>query len=644
MGVTTDLGSFSEIFAADGPLAGNLSAYRPRSGQLAMAEDIADAVSEQSPLCAEAGTGVGKTYAYLVPLLLDGRRAIVATHTRSLQDQLYFGDLPRLQQALGMACSVALLKGRSNYYCHYRAETAKPHSKTDEARLAGLKHWVAQHESGDLDQYDGLPADWSLKSQVTSTSENCLGQECPFIDKCCVNQARIRATKAQVVIANHHLLAADLALKDRGFGDLLARAHSIVVDEAHKWPDVLGLFFGFSLSSFQLREVFRDAESVGGALTPLMPLFDDLLAEATALQRLIPTSPDRIARSELLRDSKTQSRFTALREQLAELAKRAADVALEVEEAAIATRLADLSANALSWEGADPAHAICWAQRTGRGFSLSALPLDVSHLSRSGFESQRASWLFVSATLSVAGDFRYFTERLGLEDVRCERYPSPFDYIYQGRLYVPDAMGPPAFGRAHTEAVLEQAMPLLDAADGGAFVLCTSRRAVGEAAAYLSQHGRWRVFEQGTEANGLLLERFRRDQHAILVGAASFWEGVDVPGHALRLVVIDRLPFSSPQDPVHAARKKLAEEQGKSSFGSVDLPPAAVSLQQAVGRLLRTEADRGIVMLGDTRLVSKGYGRTLRASLPPLPLIRRQSEAVDFLSEVRSSIPHGDAG
>lgn len=633
------LSEFPDIFAADGPLAGNLKAYRPRSGQVAMAEDIADAIHMQAPLCAEAGTGVGKTYAYLVPLLRDGRRAIVATHTRSLQDQLYFGDLPRLQQALGVNCSVALLKGRANYYCHYRAESAKPYNKTDEARLAGLKHWVAQHESGDLDQYDGLPADWSLKSQVSSTSENCLGQECPFIDKCCVNQARIRATKAQIVVANHHLLAADLALKDQGFGDLLARAHSIVVDEAHKWPEVLGLFFGFSLSSFQLREVFRDAEAVGGAFTQLMPLFDDVLDEATALQRLIPTSPDRIARTELLRESRVHARFTALREALAELAKAAADAALEVEEAAIAGRLADLSANALSWEGADIAQAICWAQRSGRGFSLSALPLDVSQLSQSGFESQRASWLFVSATLSVAGDFRYFTERLGLEDVRCERYPSPFDYVYQGRLYVPDAMGVPAFGREHTEAVLEQALPLLEAADGGAFILCTSRRAVTEAAEFLARHGRWRVLEQGTEANGLLLERFRRDEHAVLVGAASFWEGVDVPGHALRLVVIDRLPFTSPQDPVHAARKKRAEDEGKSSFGAVDLPPAAVSLQQAVGRLLRTEDDRGIVMVGDTRLVSKGYGRTLRASLPPLPLIRRQSEAVDFLNEVRREIP-----
>ncbi len=632
-----DIENFSEIFAENGPLAANLPGYRTRSGQVAMAEDIADAIQAQSVLCAEAGTGVGKTYAYLVPALLDGRRVIVATHTRSLQDQLFFGDLPRLKQALNVEFNAALLKGRSNYYCHERAERARGVTAEDEYLLAGLNAWVSQHESGDLDQYDGLPADWSLKSQVTSTSENCLGQECPFIDKCCVAKARTRAAKAQVVVANHHLLAADLALKDQGFGDLLARAHTVVVDEAHKWPEVLGLFFGFSLSSYQLRDLHRELTHTG-ALSGLQQEMDAVLEAATALQRLIPASQERVSREALLQDHAAQQRFTEIREALSQVAKAAADKAAEVDEVVLARRVSDAAINALNWEGADAANAICWAQRSGRGFSLNALPLDVSSLSQAGFASQQASWLFVSATLSVAGDFQYFQERLGLVDARCERYPSPFDYVYQGRLYVPDTLGDPQHGLVHTQAVLDAARPLIAAADGGAFVLCTSRRAVVEAANILRDWDEWRVLEQGTEANGLLLERFRRDGHAVLVGSTSFWEGVDVPGDALRLVVIDRLPFTSPQDPVHAARQKLARQRGQSPFNAVDIPPTAVALQQAVGRLLRTETDRGVVMVGDARLVSKGYGRTLRSSLPPLPLVRSQWEVVEFLEDVRANM------
>ncbi len=632
-----EIESFEALFAADGPLATNLKGYRMRSGQVAMAEDIADAISAQSVLCAEAGTGVGKTYAYLVPALLDGQRVIVATHTRSLQDQLFFGDLPRLKQALGIEFSAALLKGRSNYYCHERADRARGDTAEDEYLLAGLAEWVSRHDSGDMDQYDGLPADWSLKSQVTSTSENCLGQDCPFIDKCCVARARTRAAKAQVVVANHHLLAADLALKDQGFGDLLARAHTVVVDEAHKWPEVLGLFFGFSLSSYQLRDLHRELSQTG-VLKSLQTEMDAVIDASTALQRLIPASQDRISREGLLRDKAAHQRFTELRDALALVAKAAAEKATEVDEVVLARRVADVALNSLNWEGADTANAICWAQRSGRGFSLNALPLDVSGLSQAGFASQQASWAFVSATLSVAGSFQYFQERLGLSDARCERYPSPFDYVYQGRLYVPGGMGDPQHGPQHTAAVLQAARPLISAADGGAFILCTSRRAVTEAANMLREWGDWRVLEQGTEANGLLLERFRRDGHAILVGSASFWEGVDVPGNALRLVIIDRLPFTSPQDPVHAARQKLARERGQSPFSTVDIPPAAVALQQAVGRLLRTESDRGVVMVGDTRLVTKGYGKTLRASLPPLPLVRAEHEVVEFLEDIRAGM------
>lgn len=602
-----------------------------------MAEDVAEAMRAQSILCAEAGTGVGKTFAYLVPALQDGRRVIIATHTRNLQDQLYFNDIPRLLQALNMQAPVALLKGRANYYCHERADKAQGQQQRDEVILADLHQWAARHDSGDLDQYDGLPADSPLRSQVTSTSDNCLGQDCPFLDKCCVNRARSRAARAQLVVANHHLLAADLALKDQGFGDLLARAHAVVVDEAHKWPDVLGLFFGLSLSSYQLRDVHRELRAMP-SLSGHLPALDEVLARADALQRLIPADQERTARDELLRDPRFHDALVALRDCLQPVSRAVEAQAQEVVEQVLARRLLDLATHASVWLQADAAQAICWAQRSPRGFSLQMQPLDVRPLSQAGFASQQAAWLFVSATLSVAGDFRFFQERLGLEDERCERYPSPFDYAYQGRLYIPESTAETGFGQGHTDFVLDCAWPLLEAAEGGAFVLCTSRRAVGEAARRLRRDGPWRVLEQGTEANGLLLERFRRDGHAILVGSASFWEGVDVPGDALRLVIIDRLPFISPQDPIHAARRRMALDRGQSPFSTVDLPPAAVALQQAVGRLLRTEQDRGVVMIADTRIVAKSYGRTLRDSLPPLPLTRDRDAVCEFLADVRAGM------
>lgn len=624
----------AEVFASSGPLATALDGYRERAGQLAMAEDLEQALQRREHLVAEAGTGVGKTFAYLVPVMRSGQRTIIATHTRSLQDQLYFGDIPRLRRALGQSLDLALLKGRSNYYCHQRADQAQAKNQSQAEELAGLRLWVGSHDSGDLDQYDGLPADWPLKSQVTSTADNCLGLECPFIDKCCVNKARQRAARAQVVVVNHHLLAADLALKDQGFGDLLARADNVIVDEAHKWPEVLGLFFGFTLSSYRLRDWYTDWQKLDPAWPELADPADAVLQALEQLQRSIPSRSERVGRDELLQDARFSQRLEELHQALGKLVVTAEEGADTPVRQQLLLRTLELQNQATDWQSAQDDQAVCWAQRSQRGFGLHALPLDVSALSRSGFAAQQGSWIFVSATLSVNGDFQYLRDRLGLdESTPCLRYPSPFDYPVQGRLYVPRALGQTGHGIDHTKAVLKQAWPLLQAADGGAFMLCTSLRAVQEAAELLRNHGPWRVLEQGSEANGLLLERFKRDGHAVLVGAASFWEGVDVPGDSLRLVIIDRLPFQSPADPVHAAQRRRVERLGQSAFTRVDLPPAAVALQQAVGRLLRRETDFGVVMIGDTRLVTKSYGRQLRASLPPLPLEQDVEPVRRFLQE-----------
>jgi ATP-dependent DNA helicase DinG len=415
---------------------------------------------------------------------------------------------------------------------------------------------------------------------------------------------------------------------------LLAGYDKVIVDEANNLPELVGLFFGFALSSYRLRDWYTDWQKLDPAWSELAAPADAVLQALEQLQRSIPSRSERLGRDELLADQRFSQRLDELQLGLAELATKAEEGADTPARQQLLLRVLELQNQATDWQSAQDEQAVCWAQRSQRGFGLHALPLDVSALSQSGFAAQQGSWVFVSATLSVNGDFQYIRDRLGLDETTpCLRYPSPFDYPVQGRLYVPRALGQTGHGIDHTKAVLKQAWPLLQEADGGAFVLCTSLRAVQEAAELLRQHGPWRVLEQGSEANGLLLERFKRDGHAVLVGAASFWEGVDVPGDSLRLVIIDRLPFQSPADPVHAAQRRRVERMGQSAFARVDLPPTAVALQQAVGRLLRRETDFGVVMIGDTRLVTKGYGRQLRASLPPLPLEQEVEPVRRFLRE-----------
>ena len=631
-------GEIAEALGADGALAQVLPGFAPREGQLALAEAVAAALETDEVLVAEAGTGIGKTFAYLVPALLSGRRVLVSTGTRHLQDQIYHTDLPRLIRSLGLAARAELLKGRANYLCRHRAGELEAASPAEAQKLRKIHLWSSQTESGDLAELSDLRDQDPLRPKITSTAENCLGTPCPEYEQCFVARARSRAQEAQLIVVNHHLLCADLALKDEGFGELLPEMDAVVIDEAHQFPDVLAQFFGFGVTARQGRDLARD---VGQAVA----LFGDMpglantagrLADALAgLQRAFPMSRQRLEVAEVLADADFQTALAALLEALAELEEGLEGVATRGPDLANAWRRTGVLRQRLGrWQQADTDALVRWAERQVSGFALQAIPLDVAPAMQTARERQPGSWILTSATLSVAGDFRHYLDRLGLADARTLSIDSPFDYATQSRLYLPTGLPEPN-APGFPAALLAEGQALIEAAGGGCFWLCTSQRAVEEYAYKLRQWGRYPVLEQGEQERSQLLATFRADGGAVLVGTSSFWEGVDVRGDALRLVIIDRLPFAAPDDPVLKARAAQLQREGRNAFFDHQVPQAVLTLKQGAGRLIRDQQDRGVLMLADARALTKGYGRRFLDSLPPMRRSRDRAEVTAFLSGLR---------
>ncbi len=624
------------IFGADGPLARALPDYRARLGQVQMAERIEAAVAARELLLVEAGTGTGKTYAYLVPVLQSGRRVLISTGTRTLQDQLFHRDLPMLAGALGRPARVTLLKGRSNYLC--RARLSEPAlqpaliAAPADGVYARILEWARVTRSGDLAELPELPDSHPLRHQLTSTRENCLGARCPQFATCHVFQARHAAMEADIVVVNHHLLLADLALKEDGFGDLLPSVDAVVLDEAHQLPDLASEFFGQALSSRQLELLLADlraefapgGEPAARGAPALLILEQTLAAALLAFGKAERQLDWHELGPEVHRALAALARALADCEQA--LATAGASQALEAcaaragrlrEALAVLTATADRPAGART------------ASMSARGFVLRYLPYDIATRFRTLLGADHSAWIFTSATLAVGEDFSHFANRLGLADAASVRFESPFDYARQALLYLPRGLPGPS-DAGYGEAVIECARPLLDASGGGAFLLFTSHRALRAAAQSLerSPPAAGPLLVQGTAPREQLLRRFRASGSAVLLGTASFWEGVDVQGPALRLVIIDRLPFASPEDPVVRSRIEYLTAQGASPFMDYQLPEAVLALKQGVGRLIRSEADEGVVVICDPRLSERGYGRLFRSSLPPMPLTRALPEAL----------------
>lgn len=618
------------LLDADGPLARTIPGFAPRTEQRILAEAVENALSDGSVLIGEAGTGVGKTFAYLVPVLARGGRTIISTGTRHLQDQLFHSDLPRVQRALGSSVRVALLKGRSNYLCLQRMGLADGAGITRRPEIAAelerVRAAAAVTTTGDVAEIADVAEDSPLWPWVTSTTDNCLGQDCPFYRDCFVVKARKQAQEADVVVVNHHLLFADLTLKESGFGEVLPSADAFIVDEAHQLPETAANFFGQRLSSRQLQELVRDVQA---QQLQEAPDADHLRSAATAVDtaardfRLaLGREPQRASWHTVAGDPAVDDALAALHTAVEALAGELTPQAERGRGLETCQRRAETLAQALGAYGEptddNEGAQVAWFETYRQGFALARTPLDIASTFARLLDSWPASWVFTSATLAVGGRFDHFRDRLGLADAREVRVESPFDYARNALLYVPADLPDPRSGQ-HTDAVVARARPVLAASGGRAFILFTSYRALHHAAEQFRGNLDYPLFVQGEAPKQELVERFRATGNGVLLGTASFWEGVDVAGEALSCVIIDKLPFASPADPVVRARLDAIEQQGGNAFVDYQIPQAAIALKQGAGRLIRGVADCGVLMLCDPRLRQRGYGRIFLDSLPPMP-------------------------
>jgi ATP-dependent DNA helicase DinG len=665
------------IFAETGTLASAIPGYRPRAAQEKMSEAVANAIADNDTVIVEAGTGTGKTYAYLVPAMLWGGKVILSTGTKNLQDQLYLRDIPTVRHALNVPISVSLLKGRANYVCHYHLERAQANgrlaSKQDAAWLREISRFAKTTTSGDKAELAEVPENAPVWQLVTSTRDNCLGSECPNYKECFVMRARKEAQQADLVVVNHHLFFADVVLRDTGMAELLPAANTVIFDEAHQLPETATLFFGETLSTSQLLELARDtvAEGLSHARDAVdwVALGAPLERAARDLRLAFGRENARLALGQIDADPRIREPFhetldaldTALSdfvEALESQAERAEELeqchrrALELAQRLAAWRDDRIAASPVpAAEPADDAEGdqtsqsvqpaqlgpetVRWVEVFSHTVQLHRTPLSIAPIFSRQRAGQPRAWVFTSATLSVKGNFTHYAAQLGLDRDRSLTLPSPFDYAKQGLLYVPRDMPPPQSPQ-FTEAVVERALPLIEAAGGRTFLLCTTLRAVQKASDMLydlfAERGiNLPLLVQGQASRTELLDRFRELGNAVLVGSQSFWEGVDVRGEALSLVIIDKLPFAPPDDPVLAARMEVLQKKGLSPFAVHQLPHAVITLKQGAGRLIRSETDRGVLAICDTRLVEKPYGRQIWQSLPPFTRTREADTVIRFL-------------
>jgi ATP-dependent DNA helicase DinG len=641
------------VFGADGPLALAIPGYRARPQQIEMAEKILAAIEANGALVAEAGTGTGKTFAYLAPALLAGGKVIVSTGTKTLQDQLFQRDLPTIRDALGVPASIALLKGRANYVCHYhlaKALEAGHFATREEAgHIRTIARFAKATHSGDKAELSAVPEDSGAWQQATSTRENCLGQECPHAKECFVTKARREAMDADVVVVNHHLFFADVMLKDEGMAELLPACNTVVFDEAHQLPEVAGLFFGEAVGTAQIVDLARDTklEAIAGAkdYLPLQEACRSLEKAAKDLRLLFHRDGTRLSEAQWHAHADAASGLERLTVELRAFGEHLASQAERSEGLDNCLRRCNDLALALKrWQAPsreaqdDDDFFVKWVEVTIYHVTLNMTPLSVANIFQRQMEGHPRAWIFTSATLAVAGNFSHYQAELGLDKATTGCWGSPFDYGANALLYCPPDMPDPN-SPDYNRAVVDAAWPAIRASHGRAFVLCTSLRAMRRIHELLQERLAGEGLElpllmQGEGSKSELLDRFRRLGNAVLVASQSFWEGVDVRGDALSLVVIDKLPFAPPDDPVLSARIEHMKRQGRNAFFEYQLPRAVISMKQGAGRLIRDENDRGVLMVCDPRLVGKPYGRRIWQSLPPMRRTREAAEVEAFLEPI----------
>lgn len=644
--------TLDEVFAEDGLFAAAFPDYKLRPQQLEMAHAVANTIAAKGQLIAEAGTGTGKTFAYLVPALLSGGKVIVSTGTKTLQDQLFKRDIPSVRDVLKVPVTIALLKGRSNYVCHYRLELARHEgrffSKDDVVHLHAVERYAKATQSGDKAACPGVPENAPIWSFVTSTRDNCLGQDCPNHKDCFVLKARKEAQEADVVVVNHHLFFADVWLRDEGAGELLPACNTVVFDEAHQLPEVASLFFGESVTTGQLIELARDARTeaivVAKEFVQLPQAAEGLEKAVKDLRLVFKADAIRLPQHQL----GDYPKFAPALDEVVERLKNLNTLLSKQAERAEALEKCQQRAEALvaalvRWQATDHEETVHWVDVSSFGLMLHATPLNIAQLFQKQLNANPRAWVFASATLAVNGQFEHFKHELGLWDAETALWDSPFDYKQQAALYVPPGMPDPN-SPDYTRAVIEAAWPLLRLTHGHAFMLFTSLRAMREAHDLIQSKLKeaqldWPVFLQGQGSRTEILDNFRRAPNAVLVASQTFWEGIDVKGQQLSLVVIDKMPFAPPDDPVLSARIEQMKKAGRNAFMEYQLPYAAITLKQGAGRLIRDETDIGILMIADNRLVEKPYGKQVWNSLPPMYRTRDLTNVQRFFEVKR---PHGE--
>ncbi|AIK16663.1 ATP-dependent DNA helicase [Glaesserella parasuis] len=631
----------TDAFSPEGTLSQNIHGFRPRDAQLEMAQAVGRAVKFAKSAVIEAGTGTGKTFAYLVPALLSGKKTIISTGSKNLQDQLFNRDLPTIQKALKYKGKVALLKGRANYLCLERLDQVIAMGvvgdKSVLADLAKVRKWHTGTKTGDLSECITIAEDSPILPQLVSTAESCLGSDCPNYKECYVVQARRKALEADVVVVNHHLFCADMAVKETGFGELIPDAELIIFDEAHQLPDIASQYFGQSLTSRQLFDICKDSNIVYRTelkdLAQLGKASDHLQKVVQDFRLLLGDGNKRGNLREILQDPKVVEGFAKLNENidfLSEVVKKSLGRSETLDK--IFERLAEVKAQ-LKRLGDTSVVGYCyWYEINGRSFGLHITPLTVADKFGEQMRANQVGWIFTSATLEVGGKFDHFCQRLGIENAEQMVLQSPFDYARQSLLCVPRYL--PDTNKSHTLTELGQLLkPVIEANNGRCFLLCTSYFMMRGLADFLREQSSLSVLLQGETSKSRLLEKFVAEPNSVLVATQSFWEGIDVRGDALSLVIIDKLPFTAPDEPLLKARMEDCKLQGGDPFNDIQIPEAVITLKQGVGRLIRDVTDRGAVIICDSRLVMRQYGSTFLKSLPPSKRTRDLAKVLTFLKE-----------
>ncbi|MGX2968084.1 ATP-dependent DNA helicase [Ursidibacter sp. B-7004-1] len=629
----------NDAFSPNGRLSSNIQGFRPRQAQLEMAQAVGRAVKFASSAVIEAGTGTGKTFAYLVPALLSGKKTIVSTGSKNLQDQLFSRDLPTIQKALNYTGKVALLKGRANYLCLERLDQLIAMGVLGDKSvlndLSKVRKWHSSTKTGDLSECITIAEDSPILPQLVSTTESCLGSDCPNYKECYVVQARKRAMEADIVVVNHHLFCADMAVKENGFGELIPDAELVIFDEAHQLPDIASQYFGQSLTSRQLFDICKDCNIVYRSelkdLAQLGKASDHLQKVVQDFRLLLGDGSLRGNLRELLNNPKVVEGLNKLNENLdflSEVVKKSLGRSETLDK--IFERLAEVKVLLKKLSNTTVVGYCYWYEANGRYFGLHITPLTVSDKFGEQMKSQKAAWVFTSATLEVGGKFEHFCQRLGIENAEQMVLQSPFDYTKQSLLCVPRYL--PDTNKSHTLTILGQLLkPVIEANNGRCFLLCTSYFMMRGLADFLREHSQLSVLLQGETSKSRLLEKFIAEPNSVLVATQSFWEGIDVRGDALSLVIIDKLPFTSPDEPLLKARMEDCRLQGGDPFNDIQIPEAVITLKQGVGRLIRDVTDKGAVIICDSRLVMRHYGATFLKSLPPSTRTRDLNKVIKFL-------------